>query len=281
VDQIRDVTWNDQAFSSLVADEDMKELIRALVTSQLAAEKGTDLIDNKGNGLIMLLHGSPGTGKTFTAESVAEIAKKPLYPVTCVEKYLESVFHLGKIWDCVVLLDEAEVFLEQRTLNDLKRNALVSVFLRSLEYYEGILILTTNRVGTFDEAFKSRIQLALQYDNLEEHQRKQIWRNFIGRLRNLGEEESIDFDDIVLHMGDLAKYSMNGRQIRNSITTARQLAKFKDKKMTYTHLKRAITVAEKFDQYLADVRESNIEECNQPVNGRYSDDYIARVEQIR
>ena len=290
MDQIRDVTWNDQAFSSLVADEDMKELIRALVTSQLAAEKGTDLIDNKGNGLIMLLHGSPGTGKTFTAESVAEIAKKPLYPVTCgdigtkpevVEKYLESVFHLGIIWDCVVLLDEAEVFLEQRTLNDLKRNALVSVFLRALEYYEGILILTTNRVGTFDEAFKSRIQLALQYDPLEEHQRKQIWRNFIERLRNLGEEESIDFDDIVLHMGDLAKYPMNGRQIRNSITTARQLAKFKDKEMTYTHLKRAITVAEKFDQRLADIRESNIEECNQRVNGRYSDDYIARVDQIR
>lgn len=81
----------------------------------------TDLIGNKGNGLIMLLYGPPGTGKTFTAESVAEIAKKPLYAVTCgdigtkpeqVEKYLQSVFYLGKIWNCVVLLDEAEVFLE-------------------------------------------------------------------------------------------------------------------------------------------------------------------------
>lgn len=148
----------------------MKDLILALVTNQLSAKTSTDVIENKGNGLIMLLHGPPGTGKTFTAECVAEIAKKPIYSVTCgdigtepeaVEKYLESVFHLGKIWDCVVLLDEAVVFLEQRTLQDLKRDALVSVFLRALEYYEGILILTTNRVGTFDEAFKSRIQLAL------------------------------------------------------------------------------------------------------------------------
>lgn len=61
----------------------------------------------------------------------------------------------------VVLLDEADVFLEERDMKDLNRNALVSVFLRALEYYNGIVILTSNRVGTFDEAFKSRIQLAL------------------------------------------------------------------------------------------------------------------------
>lgn len=48
----------------------------------------------------------------------------------------------------VVLLDEADVFLEERDMKDLKRNALVSVFLRALEYYDGILILTSNRVGT-------------------------------------------------------------------------------------------------------------------------------------
>ncbi|KAM5351088.1 hypothetical protein ACJ41O_003811 [Fusarium nematophilum] len=290
IDQIRDVTWNEGAFSNLVADPETKELILALVTNQLDAEKGTDLIDNKGNGLIMLLHGPPGTGKTFTAESVAEIARKPLYTVTCgdigtepekVEKYLESVFHLGKIWDCVVLLDEAEVFLEQRTLQDLKRNALVSVFLRALEYYEGILILTTNRVGTFDEAFKSRIQLALRYEKLKDYQRKQVWRNFFDRLKGLGEHDNIDFDDLVLHLDELAEYPMNGRQIRNSITTARQLAKHMERKMTFSHLKRAITVADKFDRYLADVREADVEEDGRGENGRYTDEFFARSDQIR
>jgi AAA+ superfamily predicted ATPase len=142
----------------------------------------------------LLFHGGPGTGKTLTAEGVAEIAKQPLYRVTCadvgttaedVEKYLDSVLHLGRIWDCVVLLDEADVFLEQRSLEDLQRNALVSVFLRVLEYYEGILILTSNRVGTFDEAFISRIQLALHYPDLGPLQRRQIWQNFVERLENL------------------------------------------------------------------------------------------------
>ncbi|KAK0372974.1 hypothetical protein CLIM01_09660 [Colletotrichum limetticola] len=291
VDQIRDVVWNDQAFNSLVADEDMKMLILALVTNQLDAKRGTDVIDNKGNGLIMLLHGSPGTGKTFTAESVAEIAKKPLYSVTCgdigtnpadVEKYLESVFHLGKIWDCVVLLDEAEVFLEQRTLQDLQRNALVSVFLRALEYYDGILILTTNRVGTFDEAFKSRIQLALRYQRLEAYQRKQIWKNFFERLKSIGEEDSIDFDDVSLHIDELTKHPMNGRQIRNTITTARQLAKFMRKKMVFSHLQRTIAITNKFDEYLADVREADVEEHGgRGLDGRYSDEYFARSDQIR
>jgi ATP-dependent Lon protease len=76
---------------------------------QLDVEKSTDVIQGKGNGLILLLHGGPGTGKTFTAEGVAEFAEKPLLRVTCgdvgtiaevVEKRLRSNFHLGKIWDC-------------------------------------------------------------------------------------------------------------------------------------------------------------------------------------
>ncbi|XXH01760.1 hypothetical protein Hte_008121 [Hypoxylon texense] len=282
VDRIRDITWNEQAFKSLVVDEGMKELVLALVTNHLAPDKGTDLIQSKGNGLILLLHGSSGTGKTFTAESVAEIARKPLYSVTCgdigtkpedVEKYLESVFHLGKIWNCVVLLDEAEVFLEQRTLQDLEHNVLGSMFLRALEYYEGILILTTNRVGTFDEAFKSRIQLALRYEKLEKHQREQIWRNFFKRLKELGEQDSIDFEEVGMHIDELAC---------NSITTARQLAKYRNKMMTFTHLKYAIAAAEKFDSYLADVREADVEKAGaRGVDGRYSDDYFARTDGIR
>jgi len=200
-DRISDVKWNKEAFRNLVIDRKARDVIRALVSNQLAAENGTDLIMGKGNGLILLPHGGSGTGKTLIAESVAEIAEKPLYRVTCgdvgtkaedVERYLESVLHLGKIWGCVVLLDEADVFLEQRSLEDMERNALVSVFLRVLEYYEGILILTSNRVGTSDEAFKSRIQLALHYLVLGPYQRLRIWGNFINRLESFGDDDKVD-----------------------------------------------------------------------------------------
>ena len=109
VDQIAEMVWNKQAFRDLVVDEETKELVQALVTEQLSAKQSTDSIEGKGNGLVILLHGGPGTGKTFTAEGVAEFAEKPLLRVTCgdigtqaevVEKRLQSTFHLGKIWDC-------------------------------------------------------------------------------------------------------------------------------------------------------------------------------------
>lgn len=257
VDNIHDVQWNREAFQSLVIEPKAKDFIEALVVSQLESEKSTDLISGKGNGLILLFHGGPGTGKTLTAEGVAEIAKKPLYRVTCgdvgtraedVEKYLDSVLHLGRIWDCVVLLDEADVFLEQRSLEDLQRNALVSVFLRVLEYYQGILILTSNRVGTFDEAFISRIQLALHYPSLETHQRLKIWKLFIDRLEGL--DERIDVDNLRENLTALKTEELNGRQIRNAITTARQYAKWKGEVLTYDHLKDAIQISGRFGTYL-------------------------------
>ncbi|GAP89771.1 putative TOB3 [Rosellinia necatrix] len=275
---IEDVTWNEEAFKLLVIDESTKELIQAVVTNQLQAEDHTDMIRGKGNGLFILLHGGPGTGKTLTAESVAEIAQKPLYKVTCgdigtkaeeVEKYLEVVLLLGKTWGCVVLLDEADVFLEQRSLSNLERNALVSVFLRVLEYYEGILILTSNRVGTFDEAFRSRIQLTLRYENLNQNQRHKIWENFVRRLEKLESSRmaiasstsparvisgfGIDFNDIKAHIAELSERKLNGREIRNAISTARQLAMYKREPMNYKHLERVIGETSKFEAYITEL----------------------------
>ncbi|KAH8773096.1 P-loop containing nucleoside triphosphate hydrolase protein [Hyaloscypha sp. PMI_1271] len=270
---ISPVVWNMEAFDSLVVDDDTKELVKALVTNQLAKEKGTDVLDGKGNGLVILLHGT----LTLLPESVAELARKPLYRVTCgdigtdataVDKHLQIVLHLGRIWGCVVLLDEADVFLEERSLADMARNALVSVFLRVLEYYDGILILTSNRVGTFDEAFKSRIQLALHYDNLSRTQRRAIWANFIKRLASI-EKDSVNTDSLTEHLDELAAHDMNGRQIRNSLTTARQLALYKGKKMDYGLLKHAIGVGSKFDHYLKGVK------------GNFSDDELAREGGVR
>ncbi|KGO74798.1 ATPase, AAA-type, core [Penicillium italicum] len=266
VDRISHVEWNKDAFESLAIDSKSRDLIEALVTNHVEPEYSADLIAGKGNGLILLLHGGPGTGKTLTAESVAEIAERPLYRVTCgdvgikpeeVEKYLESVLHLGKIWNCVVLLDEADVFLEQRGLEDLNRNALVSAFLRVVEYFEGILILTTNRVGTFDEAFKSRIQLALHYPPLSEEQRRSIWQTFIKRL-DVFDEDAVDVKNIMSSLHVLQREKLNGRQIRNAVTTARQYAKWKREVLTYDHLKDVIEVSARFDDYLENTHRSGL-----------------------
>ncbi|KAK1727011.1 uncharacterized protein BDZ83DRAFT_613939 [Colletotrichum acutatum] len=262
VENTHQVDWNHKAFQRLVLDEKIKEMIHALVNVQTSTKKMDDIITGKGNGLIILLHGSPGTGKTLTAESVAEIAEKPLYRVTCgdigteapdVEKYLETVMYLGKAWDCVLLLDEADVFLEERTMADLQRNSLVSVFLRLLEYYEGILILTSNRVGSFDEAFKSRIQVAIHYDNLTKMSRKAIWQNFFDMIEESTDEDA-NMPELERRLDQLASEEMNGRQIRNVLLTARQLAKHRKERLDWEHLSQVIKTSAAFNKYLRAVR---------------------------
>jgi hypothetical protein len=141
-------------------------------------------------------------------------------------------------------------------------------------------------VGTFDEAFKSRIQLSLHYENLNKGQRMKIWKNFFRRLETLEEAgetsggvasgsspapESlgIDFSDIYCFIEELAESEMNGRQIRNAITTARQLAQFKGEIMSTRHLKHVIQVSSKFDAYLRKVQDG------------FSDDQLARGDGIR
>lgn len=258
MDRIHPINWNKLAFERLVLNPTAKELIQALVTVNMTQKHASDMIEGKGDGLLILLHGPPGTGKTLTAESVAELVQKPLYRVTCgdigtdaegVEAYLESVLYIGKIWGCVVLLDEADVFLEERTLADLQRNALVSVFLRVLEYYQGILILTSNRVGTFDEAFKSRIKLALHYTSLRKPDRRKVWRNFFKVMREAGQDD-VDYDDLDDHLDELAQYQLNGREIRNSLSTAAELAQFRKQALTFEHIKHVIGVAGEFESYL-------------------------------
>ena len=125
------------------------------------------------------------------------------------------------------------------------------VFLRTLEYYDGILILTSNRVGTFDEAFSSRIQVSLHFPILDRLSRRKIWNNFLDMLRE--DEEEVDYPGISSHLDELSDIEMNGRQIRNALTTARQLALFKQVAMEWDHVQRAIRSAADFTRYIRTV----------------------------
>ena len=170
VSRLQQVIWSDEPFHSLVIGAKQKTLIHSLVKQH--SSKGTgydDVIQGKGLGLIGLLSGRPGCGKTLTAEAVAEVTKRPLYAVSAgelgtdvekVDKQLTLILELSHRWSAVLLLDEADVFLQERDTKDVARNALVSIFLRQLEYFQGILILTTNRIGDCDPAFESTYLLS-------------------------------------------------------------------------------------------------------------------------
>jgi len=197
-----DVTPDREAFKYLVLDNDVKLTVKALI-GKFASSDGklspwpSDFVKNKGEGRIFLLHGSPGVGKTCTAECVAELTRRPLLSLTSgdintsmgtnfVESRLNYFLSLGERFGALVLLDEADVFLEARRTRDLDRNGLVSIFLRALEYYRGVLFLTTNRVEAFDSAFTSRIHVALHYKKLRDSDRQRIW---IQNFERLGKQE--------------------------------------------------------------------------------------------
>lgn len=200
-------------------------------------------------------------GKTCTAECIADLVEKPLYPITCgdlgssaddVERNLKKHFTLASRWDCVMLLDEADVFLAQRKLEDLQRNSIVSVFLRMLEYYKGLLFLTTNRVGTFDEAFTSRVHISLFCKRLKFYPRDvtdnhvldpnfdkkttlKVWKTFIDQTRYMLEGNgrknvTVDAGEIEefarKHWKENKQARWNGRQIRNAFHTAVAMAEF-------------------------------------------------------
>ncbi|KAF2663918.1 P-loop containing nucleoside triphosphate hydrolase protein [Microthyrium microscopicum] len=239
ISDVKEIAWNEKAFSSLVAPQEQKDLILAFARSQLQ-NKGTfdDVIQGKGRGIIMLLSGPPGVGKTLTAESVAEVMKTPLYMLSAgdlgttpsqVEDYLSKILELNAKWNAVLLIDEADVFLEARSSDDLERNKLVSIFLRLLEYYEGILFLTTNRVENIDAAFESRIHLSLQYDDLSTDSRRHVWKTFLARC---GEGSDFTEDRI----NQLAEYKLNGRQIKNVLKAAQLLASDKGALLSFAEV---------------------------------------------
>ncbi|KAF4464761.1 TOB3 (member of AAA-ATPase family) [Fusarium albosuccineum] len=243
VASLRQLETDKEAFKYLVLDDEVKMTVKALIgkfATDLGEGRvspwGNDFVKNKGEGRIFLLHGAPGVGKTCTAECVAELTNRPLIALTSgdlsvdtfnLETNLSYFLELGKRYGALVLLDEADVYLERRRSKDIARNGLVSIFLRALEYYRGVLFLTTNRVQSFDSAFLSRIHVALHYKSLKNEDRERIWTQNFDRLSRDSNDlihVSVAAREFVWKSREVRSLKWNGREIRNAMQTALALA---------------------------------------------------------
>lgn len=114
--------------------------------------------------------------------------------------------------------------------------------LRHVEYYRGILFLTTNRIKTFDEAFLSRIHVALHFQELSKEARMQVWQAFLQKV-------DVEIGGAQLtneQLDKLGERSINGRQIKNATRTANSLAVSRKEALGYVHLVETLDVMEEF-----------------------------------
>jgi ATPase family associated with various cellular activities (AAA) len=246
VNGVSDIEWRDEAFNQLVLPEDQKHLVKTLVKHN--GKSFSDIVEGKGGGCIFMLHGEPGQGKTLTAEAVAELLRRPLYAVSIgelgtdpdqLEGRLREILDIASVWNAVLLLDEADIFLEKRDEHDVLRNAMVGVFLRLLEYHQGVLFLTTNRVKNIDPAFYSRISVALKFDGGSLDKRKKIWTNLLAVSKVDISQDKID---------SLANHEINGRQIKNIIRLSQTLALDDNRAVTYEDLNRVVEMTTAFER---------------------------------
>ncbi len=213
IDDIEPCAFDHEALDRLQLPTQMLGVLTKVFNTSMDGLFG-DLIANKHGGVVVLAWGNPGVGKTLTAEVYAEHTQRPLYVLELgelgthvgeVEEKLQRVFTRVARWNAVLQFDECEVFLARRG-DDLERSAIVGGFLRLLDYYHGILFLTTNRPEVLDHAVLSRVMLKLHYPDLDRDARAAIWRTMF-------DAAGLTLTDA--SFAELAEEQVNGRNIRN------------------------------------------------------------------
>lgn len=214
----------------LVLPHDTVSLIEILVSTESTFK---DIVSGKGGGAVILCAGLPGTGKTLTAEVYSEVMERPLYSVQCsqlgtdpsaLEGELLKIFSRAQRWNAIALLDEADVYVMARG-NDLLQNAIVGVFLRVLEYYNGTLFLTTNRSDLVDDAIASRCIARIDYSYPTEEQQVKLWEI-------LSKVAGVEIPDAVIQ-SIVEKYDdLSGRDIKNLIKLTKAVSRTTNEAVT-------------------------------------------------
>ncbi|KAI1411767.1 P-loop containing nucleoside triphosphate hydrolase protein [Hypoxylon sp. FL1857] len=264
-----------EPFKKLQMEEDNKKALEQLLCGWLEnrqASSSLDLIRGKGQGLNILLHGNPGTGKTLTVESLCEKHRIPLYMLTCgdlgndtdaFEDRLQMAFLRAANWGAILLLEEADVFVRSRE-DDLQRCAIVSSFLSKLDYSRAVVFMATNRVKVFDVALTSRVHMALTFPDFKFKTQKEIWRDVIRRLQgvNANDKEALEYwVGAELQKLDEGRYVyMNGREIRNCISAASALARKNrnDGSLKDLDVKKILRLGKDFAEYTSQGDRPNI-----------------------
>lgn len=223
VGNLTEYQYDKTLIHKLVLPEEKKDLVGILIQGSNAILE--DVVKGKTGGIIVIATGVPGTGKTLTAEVFAEEIEKPLYIVQCsqlgtneeaLEKQLSKVLTRASRWSAILLIDEADVYVRTRG-DDIQQNAIVGVFLRVLEYYRGVLFLTSNRETEIDDAVMSRATAWIQYGKPDTKELELLW-HVLAKQYKVG----LTVNEAQMLVEEF--HSITGRNIKNMLKLARLLA---------------------------------------------------------
>jgi len=134
-----------------------------------------------------------------------------------------------------------------------------TVILRHLEYYSGVIFMTTNLIDNIDDAVRSRCHMHLCYKPLSRTLREDLWRSSLGRLE-LRSPSSSDQDQIQIkllpeELTDLAAWELNGREIKHAVRNVYLWCKYKMLDITFARVKSTIQITAPFAHKVEEVLE--------------------------
>ncbi|HEY0475892.1 MAG TPA: ATP-binding protein [Kofleriaceae bacterium] len=224
------VEWDDIVLREDIVDR-IIELLSVVQYEKVVMDQwGFSRRFSYGRGLSALFSGAPGTGKTMIAGLIAKELGLELFRVDLsrvvskwvgeTEKNLGLAFDEAKNARAILLFDEADSLFGKRTevrsSNDRYANLETNYLLQRIEAFEGIVLLTTNRDTSIDEAFRRRLRFRIEFPTPEVHERELLWRSMIPSAAPLGEE--VDFRRLA------ERFQMTGGYIKNAAMRAAYLA---------------------------------------------------------
>lgn len=196
-------------------------------------------------GVRALFSGPSGAGKTLAACILASVLQMDLYRLDLsavvnkyigeTEKNLNQVFARAEELDVILLLDEGDALLTQRTdvqtANDRYANLETNYLLQRIESFTGVLLVTTNAVDRIDNAFQRRMDVVVDFRPPDAGERWLLWQLHLPATHAVPQS----FIDEVAH-----RCVLSGGQIRNVVLHAAVLALSEGEIITVTHLEAAL-----------------------------------------
>ena len=168
------------------------------------------------------------------------------------DQKLEEISDYATQWGAILIFDEADVLLQARRdyeCSNLRRNDLVSSFARFIQYHQGIVFITTNRVTNFDRALMPRIDITLGLPPLDRGCRASIWHDLIQDLFYDGTINASQSNDLRLLAQDKwSKDDINGHQIKKAIQNAKVVAEKKGKVLGHREIETMLRMEREFQE---------------------------------